>query len=160
MSDLIEIRGTVIGAETVVGRLSVLYPERALQRLRDAVRALGFLLERKVKLEKLSGQVLKRQSGRLVRSVNTKFVDTNTSSTAIVGTSLKYARIWELTGSREFTIVPVNKRALYWPGAPHPVASVTHPAQAPRPFLKPALAEMRPTIRATLERAMHNLGAA
>jgi hypothetical protein len=160
VSGLIEIRGSVVGAETVVGRLSVVMPERALQRMRDAVHALGFLLERKVKLEKLNGQVLKRQTGTLVRSVNTQFVDTATSSTASVGTNSRIGRIWEITGSRAFTIVPKTKKALFWPGARHPVRSVFHPAQAPRPFLKPALEELRPTIRSTIDRAMLALGEA
>lgn len=160
MSGLIEIPGTVIGTEAVVGKLGMVLPGRAVERLRDAVHALGFLLERKVKLEKLSGQVLGRRSGRLNRSVNTRFVDSASSSTASVGTSVSYGRIWELTGSKAFTIVPTNKQALFWPGAAHPVKSVFHPAQSPRPFLKPALDEMRPTIRATLDRAMRGLGTA
>lgn len=154
---LIQIGGSIVGGEQVVSRLRLTYPDTSVRRVRDAVHALGLLLERTVKLQKLSGQILKRRSGRLVRSINTRFIDTSTSSTAITGTSLKYGRIWELTGSREFTIVPKDKKALFCPGARHPVKSVLHRAQSPRPFLKPTLEEMRPTIRATLERAMMNL---
>lgn len=156
----ISITGTVVGAEAVIAQLGGAMPGQAIARMRDAVHALGFLLERKVKLEKLSGQILNRRSGRLNRSINTRFIDTATSSTASVGTSLKYGRIWELTGSKAFTIVPVNKKALFWPGAAHPVRSVFHPAQAARPFLRPSLEEMRPTIKSTLARAMQNLGTA
>jgi phage gpG-like protein len=155
----IQIFGTIVGAEDVERRLRSQLPANAQRNLRSSVHALGFLLERRVKLEKLNGQVLRRRSGRLARSINTRFVDSAHSSYAYVGTSLRYGRIWELTGSRAFTIVPKNKKALMWPGALHPVRSVVHPAQAPRPFLKPTLDEMRPTIRATIERALSNLGA-
>jgi hypothetical protein len=149
-----EFRATITGAESVSVRLGLIMPAQTIARMRSAVHALGFLLERKVKLEKLNGQILKRRTGTLVRSVHTRFVETATSSTASVGTNSRVGRIWEITGSRAVTIVPVNKKALYWPGARHPVRSVFHPAQAPRPFLKPALEELRPTIRSTIERAM------
>jgi hypothetical protein len=49
-----------------------------------------------VQLEKLSGQVLGKRSGRLVRSINTRFTDTEYSSTSSTGTALKYGRFWEL----------------------------------------------------------------
>lgn len=158
MSAPIAITGTVVGAEAVAAKLGIAGPLKAIARLRESVRGLGFLLERRVKLEKLNGQVLRRRTGRLARSINTKITDTATSSTATVGTNVKYGRIWELTGSKAYTIVPRTKKALFWKGATHPVASVFKSAQAPRPFLKPALEEMRPTIRATIQRAMSNLG--
>lgn len=154
---LVEMRGQVIGAEAVIQKLGVTAPVNAIQRSRDAVHALGLLLEAKVKTEKLSGGVLNRRTGRLFRSINTRFADEATTSTASVGSSLKYARIWELTGSREFTILPSKKQALFWPGAAHPVKSVVHPAQAPRPFLRPALNEMRTTIHETLARTLSGI---
>ncbi|MCX5522201.1 hypothetical protein OG342_04870 [Streptomyces bobili] len=46
-------------------------------------------------------------------------------------------------GLPEMTIVPRNKKALYWPGADHPVAKVNLPARAPQPFLRPALFQRR-----------------
>lgn len=155
----IKITGTVVGAEAVVARLKGTLPERARTTLRDAVHTLGFLLERIVKLEKLNGQVLNRRTRRLANSINTSFVDTTESSTATVGTNVKYGRIWELTGSKAFTIVPKTKKALFWPGAAHPMHSVFHPAQAARPFLRPALDQMRPTIKSTIEKAMASIGA-
>ncbi|MFE9391706.1 HK97 gp10 family phage protein [Streptomyces sp. NPDC006784] len=42
-------------------------------------------------------------------------------------------------GAGPHIIRPVNKKALHWPGAQHPVAKVNHPGNPPRPFLRPAL---------------------
>jgi hypothetical protein len=46
-------------------------------------------------------------------------------------------------GTAPHIIRPRNKRALYWPGANHPVASVNHPGTPPFPFLRPALLKVR-----------------
>ena len=146
----IVVTGTVVGAERVVTSLGVTQPAAAVERVRNAVHRLGYLLEAKVKTDKLNGGVLNRRSGRLARSINTQFTSSGLSETASVGTSVLYGRIWELTGSREFVIVPKTKKALFWKGAAHPVRSVLHPAQAPRPFLRPALDDMRPLIRTTI----------
>jgi hypothetical protein len=157
VSSPIIITGRVVGAEMVTERLSVLAPTNALERMRATVRALGYQLEARVKTVSLAGNPLNRRTGALARSVNTKFVSTPSSETASTGSNKSYGRIWELTGTRAFTIVPRNKKALFWPGAEHPVASVFHPAQAPRPWLRPRLEEMRPEIHAAITRAMAGL---
>lgn len=154
---LISVSGTIVGAEAFEARLSLFAPAEAMTRIKKEVHTLGFLLEAKVKSEKLNGVVLRRQSGRLARSINTRFSGTATSESSHTGTSVKYGRIWELTGSREFRIFPKNKQALFWKGALHPVRSVLHPAQRPRPFLKPALQELRPTILTRLTKATEGL---
>ena len=46
-------------------------------------------------------------------------------------------------GTAPHVIVPRNKKALYWPGAAHPVARVNHPGTAPMPYLRPALFQRR-----------------
>lgn len=145
------IQTTVVGAERVRLQLGTEIPNTALSRLRAVIRGLGYELQRNVQTDKLSGGVLNRRSGRLARSINTSFSSTPTSETASVGTSLSYGRIWEVTGSKAFVIVPKNKKALFWPSARHPVKRVLHPAQAPRPFLAPALEELGPRIRSELE---------
>lgn len=157
MNGPISITGTVVGAEQVITRLSVTAPQQSLERMRATVRMLGYELERNIKTDWLTGRALKRRTGRLARSINTRFTSTGTSETASVGTNVSYARIWEVTGSKAFMIYPKNKKALFWPGARHPVKSVMHPAQAPRPFLKPALNEMRPRIHDQLAAAMRGL---
>jgi len=46
-------------------------------------------------------------------------------------------------GTAPHVITPRNKKALYWPGAAHPVARVNHPGTQPRPYLRPALLQRR-----------------
>ncbi|OLT26536.1 hypothetical protein BJF83_20845 [Nocardiopsis sp. CNR-923] len=46
-------------------------------------------------------------------------------------------------GTRPHTILPRNKKALYWPGARHPVARVHHPGTKANPFLRKALYQRR-----------------
>ena len=79
------------------------------------------------------GQTLVK-SGRLVNSI---FAEAD-NSRAVVGTNVKYARAHQLgakIGAR--VILPVKGKALFWPGARHPVKKVNWPgATIPaRPFL-------------------------
>lgn len=157
MSAPIVVTGTVVGAERVVQRLSIAAPGAARERLKLAIRKLGYQLEATVRTVQLNGGVLQRRSGRLAGSINTRFVDAANESTAFVGTNKLYGRIWELTGSRAFTMVPRFKKALFWPGAANPYRSAFHPAQSKRPFLKPALDQMRGNIHTTLTDAMKAL---
>lgn len=53
-----------------------------------------------------------------------------------------YAAYVEL-GTRPHEIRPTEKKALYWPGAAHPVGKVNHPGTRPQPFLRPALYQER-----------------
>ncbi|MCE7081159.1 hypothetical protein [Streptomyces sp. ST2-7A] len=65
-----------------------------------------------------------------------------------IGSHLDYGAAVEL-GSRPYTIVPRTKRALWWPGADHPVRRVRHPGVRPRPHLRPALYTRRAAPRTT-----------
>lgn len=79
------------------------------------------------------GQTL-TDSGRLRASITHNVI----GATLEVGTNVAYAAIHQLGGrTPPRTIRPKRKRALYWPGAAHPVASVDHPgSEIPsRPFL-------------------------
>lgn len=53
-----------------------------------------------------------------------------------------YATDVEL-GTPPHVILPRNKKALYWPGAAHPVARVNHPGTHAYPYLRPALFQRR-----------------
>jgi phage virion morphogenesis protein len=60
------------------------------------------------------------------------------SDTVLVGTNVVYAAIHQFGGdTKPHTIRPKNKRALFWPGAAHPVRSVNHPGShiPARPYL-------------------------
>lgn len=41
-------------------------------------------------------------------------------------------------GSAPHVIRARTKRALFWPGAEHPVKQVNHPGNAPQPYMRPA----------------------
>src|SRR5438045_9414987 len=43
-------------------------------------------------------------------------------------------------GTKPHVILPKDKKALYWPGAEHPVRRVNHPGTKPKPFLERILA--------------------
>ncbi|MFN2636906.1 MAG: HK97 gp10 family phage protein [Gemmatimonadaceae bacterium] len=41
-------------------------------------------------------------------------------------------------GSEPHVIKAKNAKALFWPGAEHPVKQVNHPGNAPQPYMRPA----------------------
>ena len=41
---------------------------------------------------------------------------------------------WVILGTEPHMIFPVNKKALFWDGADHPVPSVLHPGTKPNPY--------------------------
>lgn len=53
-------------------------------------------------------------------------------------------------GTAAHVITPTSKRALWWPGAAHPVRMVHHPGTRPQPFLLPAAEAERMPFRARL----------
>lgn len=59
------------------------------------------------------------------------------------GPYAEYAAAVEF-GSAPHEIRPRTKRALYWPGAHHPVARVQHPGTAPQPYMIPAFERHMP----------------
>ena len=84
-------------------------------------------------LKSRQGQILV-DSGRMLASVGRAFGD----DWVEVGAAAAYAAAHQFgarTGPR--TIRPRNKRALFWPGARHPVSAVRHPGSVipARPFI-------------------------
>lgn len=155
MSAPVRIHAEVIGAGAVIRRFNVA-AEETKKSLADEVQRLTIELQRRVKEGKLTGQVLHVKTGRLRRSVNVKFTKTDTAIYGSVGTNVKYGRTWELGFTvPAHDIVPKNKLALFWPGADHPVRRVHRPEKdvAARPFLAPALAEMKAQVQARLLKA-------
>lgn len=59
--------------------------------------------------------------------------------------SIAYALAVE-TGTRPHTIYPSRKKALWWPGLPHPVAMVHHPGTPARPYLIPSAKRNYPKL--------------
>ena len=54
--------------------------------------------------------------------------------------TIYYAK-WVIEGTSPYTIEPVNKQALYWPGAAHPVLRVNHPGIRANDYVADAFGE-------------------
>jgi phage gpG-like protein len=109
--------------------------------------------------EKLSGQVLNVRSGRLRRSITWRGFKTANESTIIVGTNVKYAKTHELGLTIPAHIVRARKaKALQFMmnGKMMYRKQVRIPAvkMPKRSFLQASLDQMRPTIKAELEKAL------
>ena len=147
MSDQpIEIKATIVGAVEIEARF-LTGRARVKEYVLRETHILTTKLQRKVKEEKLSGQVLKVRTGRLRRSINRRVDVLADQVIGRVGTNVEYGRTWELTGTPAMDIFPSRAKALRWigpNGQPVFAGNVHKDAVGPKPFLKPALAELRP----------------
>jgi hypothetical protein len=66
-----------------------------------------------------------------------------------VGSSLEYADFVEF-GTDPHEILPKNAKALWWPGAAHPVRRVQHPGTRAQPTLRPAARTRRERPRGVI----------
>jgi len=169
----VTIVARIVGAPAVVRQLGATLPQSARARLRTTIESLGFRLQRMIQEQRLSGQVLRVQSGRLRRSINTRVQDTAQSVTASVGTSVSYGRFWELgfhgvehvnayvrrvSGRDVRRAMEGGTRArVAARGIGYMRAHTRRVDVEPRSFLRSALTEMAPTIREELALAMRGL---
>jgi len=82
------------------------------------------------------------QTGRLRASIRHQLDSDSRGLVARIGSNVEYARYVE-EGTGPHRIVPVNKKALHWKGARHPVLAVNHPGTRARPYLRTALVAAR-----------------
>ena len=54
-------------------------------------------------------------------------------------------------GTKPHIIRPVHAKALFWPGASHPVAQVNHPGSKPNRFMPRIMAKSRPAVDKTFQ---------
>jgi phage gpG-like protein len=78
------------------------------------------------------------QTGRYRSSISWRLGIDGDGLFAEVGSNVEYARFLE-EGTPPHVIRPRAKRALFWPGARHPVKSVRHPGTRPYRVLQRAL---------------------
>jgi phage gpG-like protein len=102
----------------------------------------------------LAGQVLKRRTGTLVRSIADEASETNDSFT--VGTSVVYGVGWELGFTRPaFTVVPIRAKALRFAVGGEFIfrrrANIPAKTFAARPFIQPGLDQSVPYMTDTAE---------
>lgn len=101
------------------------------------------LLRRVLRVDAAAKRLCPVDTGRLRQSIRWAIVPNvgyAGSLVGYVGTDVKYAGFVH-DGTRGGQIIrPVNKRALFWKGARHPVGSVVRGQTRPQPFLRDALA--------------------
>ena len=139
------------GFDPLTARLGAL-PETLAERLTQEV-------ERLDRVERnLSGDVLRQRSGRLAASIAVNVARSGLRASATVDSDAPYAAIHEYGGTIPArTILPQSARALAfpWRGQQRFFKRVALPAVTlpERSFMRSALAETLPEIRAALEAA-------
>ncbi len=144
------------GGDALAARLAAL-PATLNASLAQAVAELGRALYLRVE-RNLSGAVLRRRSGRLAASVAVAVERRGSAVSATLKTDVPYAAIHEYGGILPARLVlPQRGRALAfpWRGQERFFARVSVPpaAMPERSFMRSALADMAPEIRAALTRA-------
>jgi len=145
------IRGELVGDKAVIRSLEE-QRLRVVSGVEKVVMRLTMKLLRLVKL-KLSDDVLRVRSGRLRRSVNAQFTGSGAKTQGEVGTNVAYARVHEY-GLTVTVEEHMRMQKLAWGRAmktPRQVLVKAHQVRFPeRSFLRSALREMDPEIRAEL----------
>lgn len=143
------IKGYIIGRRETVQKLRS-KKVHATKSVVDTITWLTLKLQRRVKTQKLSGQVLHVRTGTLRRSINYIVHTSGTKTVGVVGTNVKYARVHEFGWSGNRLIKKVFGRQLKFPVW----QTVAYPK---RSFLGSAFDEMRPEILKKLNLAMREL---
>jgi hypothetical protein len=63
-------------------------------------------------------------------------------------------------GTKPHTILPKDKKALFWPGAAHPVRRVNHPGTKPNQFMERIITESQGEINGQFGKALEIIVAA
>lgn len=128
--------GYLGGRYTVNGRAYETGLRRVLNRLSDETKAAARATA--VDVQNEARRLCPVDTGRLRSSIVHVVKDSGRKLDISIGTNVNYAADVEY-GTAPHVIRPVNRKALWWPGAAHPVASVNHPGTHAQPFMGPAL---------------------
>jgi phage gpG-like protein len=150
------IQVSTAGLDAEIGRLGAL-PQSMAARLAQEVERLGDVLRERVE-RNLSGRVLQRKTGRLAGSIAVAVERSGLGASATVSSDAPYAAIHEYGGTiPAHEILPKSARALAfpWRGQQRFFKRVALPAvtMPERSFMRSALEETAPEIRAALEAA-------
>jgi phage gpG-like protein len=143
------ISGDLTGDRELIQYVDGISPKLRPELVRRTEK-LTIILQSYVKKQKLSGQVLKRRTGRLSGSIARRVEDKSAGVTGVVGTNVTYGVAFETTGMKPHVIEARNKKALAFKVGGKQVFArrVNHPGSAARPFLLPALSENEGLIEA------------
>ena len=159
------IKAVLVGGDKLESWLKSRYPQIRGQ-LETSMARLVISLTRKIKQEKLTGQVLKNKTGTLRRSISPDVTREGENLVGSVGTNIEYARIHEFGGktlpyeirARKAQALAFFTTASVWghPYGPVIVKKVMHPGSVfpERSFMRSALREMEPEIRKEFEKAI------
>ncbi len=159
MSDKpIEIKAVIVGGVQIEARF-LTGRARVKEYVFAETKRLVIQLQRNVKADKLSGQVLNGRPGRLKRSINQRARVVGDQIRGSVGTNVEYGKAWEL-GYHGPEKVKAHTRTITQAFG-HPIDKMTIGVggftreinRDARPFLRPSLDEFRPEIRMRLARA-------
>jgi phage gpG-like protein len=150
----------ITGSKELADRLNA-GPDDIRRALRNKVTALTLKLEAKVKVDKLSGQVLHARTGALRRAVASRVEEIGAQiiGTVYVSNDVKYAHIHEYGGrTLPHDIVPVKAKALAFMMSGKQVFAkrVHHPGSVmpERSYLRSSLDDMRDEIIAGVKNTL------
>jgi HK97 gp10 family phage protein len=96
------------------------------------------MLESVLGIQSTARSYAPHRTGNLQRSILEDIKNNGLQGIVYVdNVSAPYGIFMEM-GTGPHDIYPINKQALFWAGADHPVRHVFHPGTAPRPFMQPA----------------------
>ena len=166
------ITATLIGADRLIAKIDAM-PASIKASLDATVQRIGFDLQRKVQESYLRGPRpghLGVVTGRLLNSITqgsadsrSRFESTSVSAFAFVGSNVEYAAGWEHGFTRK--VGAGARGGMFWGMGPTALATyfAKHPAGvkdvAARPFLAPALEEMRGVIVEQLQQSLQRTAA-
>ena len=73
------------------------------------------------------------------------FIESMDDEQAVIKSPAEYA-IYQDQGTRPYLIYPKNKKALFWPGAEHPVKFVAHPGIEGKHFVQNSFEQLQPLV--------------
>jgi hypothetical protein len=157
MPDTLKI--TMQNDATLIAKLRAAGP-RIIQVITNKMNALMFLLEGKIKSEKLSGQVLQRRSGILsgsVRAIPAALEGTNiVGGVTAGGGAAMYASVQEYGGTHAYPVFAVKARALAFlmDGKQVFAKRVMHPPLPARSYMRSSLEENSAKIKSELQQSI------
>ena len=155
------IDGYLVGDREAVARFTTFGPELQAQLVKRVSR-LALALQKRVQETKLSDQVLHVRTGRLRRSINSRVEEDGARVYGFVGTNVVYGQRRDgifRNGKRQGALSPDDGGL--WAKGQGPSANfrprvLEADRYAARPFLRPALAEMKPEIVKGMEQALRD----
>ncbi len=138
---------------TLTNNIRLPYKGQYNQAMIKMISRLTYMLEKMVKKDKLSGQVLNRRTGDLSRSINSEFSDGGLTGT--VGTNVPYGRVHEYGIQAEIKAHMRMMTQAFGKPVKEPrlieVGAYTVKFKE-RSFLRTALRDLEPEIKSQLSR--------